>query len=261
MVKIHKDEPWVGRSQSQAEVGRVATPPSAIQHVHVLAARRKEFGQGAEAQYVSRTSDDPKPDHSCALDSYRRKPSAKASNNCGRGCGSGRCNSGGGDLGCLWDFGLFRSTSPARYPKNIYIYISMIHTYGRVPLPPGPPRPPGGSGPPRPPHAGAAGLIAGLLSTVPAGVLLGSMLGPAPSNAEAADESNTSAAAAEPVGPQAIDGEWVFMPSSMRLLLEHFDFELSKAENEDQIEGGSARLRLSRCMIDESDVHRSDHII
>ena len=76
-----------------------------------------------------------------------------------------------------------------------------------------------------------------------------------PSNAAQAGESRTSAATAQPVGPepQAIDGEWVFMPNSMRLLLEHFDFELSN-ENESQIEAGSARRRLSRCIIDESDV-------
>ena len=57
-----------------------------------------------------------------------------------------------------------------------------MQAYGRVPLPPGPPRPPGGGGPPRPPDAGGAGLTAGLLSTVPAGLLLGAkaMVGPAP---------------------------------------------------------------------------------
>jgi hypothetical protein len=140
------------------------------------------------------------------------------------------------------------------YAIYIYIYIYM-DTYGGVPLPPGHPRPPGGGGSPRLPDVGGAGLIAGLLSTVPTGVLLGAMLEHAPSNAaQAADESNTSAAAAEPVGPQAMDGEWVFMPSSTRLLLEHFDFELSNAESESQIGAGSATRRLSRCIIDESDV-------
>ena len=53
------------------------------------------------------------------------------------------------------------------------------------------------------------------------------------------------------------DGEWVFMPRSMQPLLEHFDFELSANDVRDindaepQAAGaaGSARLRLSRCVL------------